>query len=242
MKLSLIPIAAALTTHSALAWDISKEHKCNSEELCLQSFLWCPPSHNGESCTYPPDAYPLKPPSHGGINPALLLSGKSYNIAWKKTQHRDDSRVRVQWKMPGGFSWETNTTKTEFVLEPGKILDSFPTAQYPNVSKEEAWHSVTQGVTNVITITFASDGDIPEGPWDTSQQFVVQSSWVEQYLSTQATMTRKETYDKWKLGVGVGVGVGVPLLLALTALVTRLVVKRANNNRPVNDGKLSATG
>ncbi|KAI1752451.1 hypothetical protein F4782DRAFT_116450 [Xylaria castorea] len=212
---------AALLVSTALAWNISKR-ECPSDDLCLQSFLWCPPDP-GESCSFPPGAYPMRPPPSRAVNAALLLSNTTYTIAWKKSPQIDDP-ITLVWSLGSNIFWETST---EFVLEAGKILDSFPTPQQPNVSSAEAWYAATRAPSNTITISLPSrTSNRGSYPSDFSQQFIVQSSWMEKYLSTQATITQEEAYNMWKLGVGIGVGIGVPLLLFLTALVTRIVVKK----------------
>lgn len=222
MKLSL-PLISALAP-TVLAWDISKR-ECRSEDLCLQSFLWCPPD-GGSSCSYPPDAYPLRKPSWSRtVNAALLLSDGAYTLSWKKPPHIDDP-VTVVWSFGNDTSWETNATGTELILEPGKILSSFPTTQYPNVSSAEAWYAASQQPSNTITISLPSRADRHgRFPSDFSQQFIVEPGWMRRYLDIQATIAREEEHNKWRLGVGVGVGVGVPVLLVLTAFVTWRLVK-----------------
>ncbi|KAI1177763.1 hypothetical protein F4777DRAFT_576580 [Nemania sp. FL0916] len=234
MKSSLLS-AAALLVPIALGWDITKR-KCPSYDLCFQSFLWCPPDAS-ESCSFPPGAYAMKPPPSRSVNAALLIADTNYTVAWTKTPPVDDP-VTVQWNIARDIKWRTNITGTEFILEPGKILDSFPTTEYPNVSSAEAWHAATQDPTNSLTISrFSRPGRTGIIPSDFSQQFIVQPLWMRQYLSTQATISRDETYNKWKLGVGIGVGVGVPVLLVLTVLATLSFVKKGGRVRSKKSAK-----
>ncbi|KAI1119682.1 hypothetical protein F5Y10DRAFT_292579 [Nemania abortiva] len=191
-------------------------------DLCLLSFVWC--DGNGH-CSLPPGAYPRNASSSNTGYP-LLLSDTNYTIRWQaKNQSLTDVPVQLTWLIDdhSNLHWETNVTGTEFIFNPGEILNSFPTPRSPSTSIGDAWYAASQ-FPSVISIFRADvnpsrvDGLLG----DRSQEFIVQSYQTEEYLSTQVQLE----YNKWKFGVGLGVGLGVPFLLALAVLATWLVCKK----------------
>ncbi|GAW11491.1 hypothetical protein ANO14919_008370 [Xylariales sp. No.14919] len=120
-----------------------------------------------------------------------------------------------------------NITGTEFIFNPNDILDSFPTQQWPNISRGDAWYAASQSPLNIIRISRANEVQNDSHPvGDYSRQFTVQPGLIKNYIDTQREIGYNKEYNKWKLGVGLGVGLGVPFLIAITASTTWLVCKR----------------
>ncbi|KAI0451271.1 hypothetical protein F5B21DRAFT_487810 [Xylaria acuta] len=213
MKASNILATALLAASTASGWDLSKRCE-NYPDLCLLSFIWC--DYNGH-CSLPSEVYPREITSNTEY--PLILSDTNYTIQWQ-AKRQSDVPVRLKWSF-GHLAWETNVTGTEFIFNPGDILNSFPTQQQPNASVADAWYAASQFPSNIISISRANMNK-SSGEGDYSQQFMVQPGSMKEYLGTQIAIE----YNKWKLGVGIGVGLGVPFLLAVTALITWLVCKK----------------
>ncbi|RWA10135.1 hypothetical protein EKO27_g4983 [Xylaria grammica] len=121
----------------------------------------------------------------------------------------------------------TDVTGTEFIFNPNDILNSFPTQQWPNVSRGDAWYAASQSPLNIIRISRANEVQNDSHPvGDYSRQFTVQPGLIKNYIDTQREIGYNKEHNKWKLGVGLGVGLGVPFLIATTASITWLACKR----------------
>ncbi|OTB15804.1 hypothetical protein K445DRAFT_300557 [Daldinia sp. EC12] len=228
MKTHLFSILTIFASYT-LGWDPS-QRDCSKSPLCLTSFRWC--DRNGAGCYYPEGAYPGNANSDPVIY-ALILEDKNYEISWKVAGRNADVPVRVRWAQGERSSWEINTTSTHFIFNPRAILSSFPISTAPNLTVEEAEHNAWKDMTNIITIDQPSLRDDSEGsasasnaPFDTSDQFIVAVGETERFLKAQYEIGRRDDYNKWKLGVGIGVGLGVPILMAITALSTWVVLKK----------------
>ncbi|KAJ8132604.1 hypothetical protein O1611_g1018 [Lasiodiplodia mahajangana] len=215
MKAFRILGAALLIASTVSGWDVSK--RCEDyPDLCLLSFIWC--DYKGH-CSLPPNTYPKDITSNTEY--PLILSHTNYTIRWQ-AKNQTNVPIRLRWRLDN-LIWETNVTGTEFIFNADAILSSFPTPQSPDASVADAWFSASRSPSNIISIGRADrNASTAESIADSSQQFIVQSLWMEDYLATQV----KIEYSKWKFGVGLGVGLGVPFLLAITVLITWLVCKK----------------
>ncbi|KAI0102735.1 hypothetical protein GGR51DRAFT_278010 [Nemania sp. FL0031] len=200
---------------TVLGWDLSK--RCEDyPDLCLLSFIWC--DHMGH-CSLPPNTYPKEITSNTEY--PLILSHTNYTIRWQ-AKSQTDVPVRLRWRMDD-IVWETNVTGPEFVFNADAIISSFPTPQSPNVSVADAWFAASRSPSNIISIGRADlNASHANSTADASQQFIVQSSWMEEYLATQVQIE----YNRWKFGVGLGVGLGVPFLLIIAVLTIWFVCKK----------------
>ncbi|CAJ2500441.1 Uu.00g032940.m01.CDS01 [Anthostomella pinea] len=187
------------------------------ESICLTSFRWCSTLHSADGCTYPADSYPYYDREEGS-NPAMLVMSKSYNITWKNAV--PNTPVRIRWMFTNateasfvGVKGDTTNSFYNFTL--GEILDSFPTAQAPNLSAGEARSGAARNILNIISIAQpeAKGAQQQSGQYssgaavgDSSQQFTVQGDIVRTYLEAAASRTRRDEHDTWKLGSGWGSG------------------------------------
>ncbi|KAJ2989295.1 hypothetical protein NUW58_g3541 [Xylaria curta] len=137
-----------------------------------------------------------------------------------------------------GVVWETNTTALEYIFNPGKVLDSFPTPQAPRMTREEAWYNASQYRGNVLIISQPEAVGMGDNfPLALSQQFTVQSDVVEDYIQTQIDISRQTEYNKWRLGVSIGLGIGLPSLVVAAALTAQaLAQRRADGDVGVQNG------
>ncbi|KAI3318237.1 hypothetical protein HD806DRAFT_526401 [Xylariaceae sp. AK1471] len=213
---------------------VTSAEQCPQNEICLTSFRHCE-NHHDEGCSTPPGAYTLLT-SDRTVQAPALIDGTNYTLSWKLGPHKD-APVRIQWKIVDvGVVWETNTTESEYLFNPGKILASFPTPQALGMTSESAWFRASHNPTNELVFSQPEAGDSRGNyPQAFSQQFTVQPVFVETYLQTQAEISRNTEYNKWKLAVGIGVGLGVPLLLAVTAFGVFKVVKEKSRKQMNKD-------
>ncbi|GAB7342579.1 hypothetical protein MBLNU457_g0755t1 [Dothideomycetes sp. NU457] len=227
------------------AWNATTDRDCSRLSLCLTSFIWCDESGENKGCNYPEDAYPLfdrKEPT----NPAMLISTRNYTISWKKAD--PNYPVRIQWLMPPFASesviaprWDFNTTvpaPTSFVFNPYQILkdvyglqDLYP-YDSPNVTNATDFMAALYSGTsigNIIRISQperarAENNNLPYAYTDYSDQFSIQNGWVPRYMKAQRSIVAGKYQRGIRLGVGIGVGLGVPFIMAITAVVTWLVL------------------
>ncbi|KAI0459611.1 hypothetical protein F5B21DRAFT_499291 [Xylaria acuta] len=222
MKLARFEIAISLFAYVTPGANISPH--CPQGQLCLASFKQCYQNYE-EACRPPPGSYPWVPSENSAQLPALL-GGTNYTIAWVfGPDGQVDVPVRIQWQMDS-VVWETNTTASEYIFNPGKILTSFPTPQAPNMSPEIAWFNASQYSGNILIISQPEAVELGNHvPVVLSQQFTVQSDVIEDYLQTQIEIGRQTEYNKWKLGVSIGLGIGIPFLVCTTTLGVLAIVK-----------------
>lgn len=135
----------------------------------------------------------------------------------------------------------TDTTDSQIIFNPYVILNSFPLSSVPNLSVAEAEYHAKKDVGNVISISQPDlkeedEPDFPlNQPYDSTDQFIVGSSWTERFLETENSVGHSDEYNKWKLGVGIGAGLGIPILMVGTALVTWMILRKRMVKPPLLD-------
>ncbi|KAI1245017.1 hypothetical protein MGN70_011905 [Eutypa lata] len=238
MNKFLQSILVALLVPPAVGWDPS-QRDCSDIPLCLTSFKWCD-SKGDEGCYFPDGVY--KPSlAPGNVIYALVLENRNYTISWKVYPNNQDIPVRVQWPLGENATWETNTTDSQIIFNPYVILNSFPLSSVPNLSVAEAEYHAKKDVGNVISISQPDlkeedEPDFPlNQPYDSTDQFIVGSSWTERFLETENSVGHSDEYNKWKLGVGIGTGLGIPILMVGTALVTWMILRKRMVKPPLLD-------
>ncbi|KAI0097367.1 hypothetical protein GGR51DRAFT_578172 [Nemania sp. FL0031] len=220
-----------LFAQSILALDVASH--CPEGQLCLTSFKQCEDYYE-EGCCEPPGSYPWMA-SDDAVQLPALLGDNDYTLSWVFGPHgQTDIPVRIQWKMDS-IVWETNTTDSEYIFNPGKILGSFPTPLAPNMTQENAWFNASQYTGNMLIIS--QPGAVHAGkefPMTTSQPFTVQPVIIKDYIQTQIEIARKTESNKWKLGMGIGLGIGIPFLIVATTIGT-LVMSRMQKGKQMNE-------
>ncbi|KAI8944143.1 hypothetical protein F4801DRAFT_595172 [Xylaria longipes] len=232
MRLYRFEIATSLFAYATLGANISLH--CPQGQLCLTTFKQCYNNYE-EACRPPPGSYPWVASENSAQLPALL-GGTDYTLSWVfGPDGQADIPVRIQWQMDG-IVWETNTTASEYIFNPGKILASFPTPQAPSVSPEIAWFNASQYSDNVLIISQPEAvGTGNDFPVALSQQFTVQSDVIEDYIQTQIEISRQTEYNMWRLGVSIGLGIGIPFLVCITTLAV-LVIAKMRSEKQLDEG------
>ncbi|KAJ6440281.1 glyoxalase family [Purpureocillium lavendulum] len=233
-------VAFLLSAWAVAAFDPSDRRACDSEDydFCLTSFVWCArPNDDVKGCSFPENTYPYFDRDKGS-NPALLLWSRNYTLSWKKTD--DKYPVQLRWF----FMTETNPYKSGYVeknITKGITSLDFTFEDLANqLSKSSGGNYSAADIkgfagdaTNSLQISqpdkYRAMG--AENRFDTSDQFAVVDSTVRRYLMTQSEIAQRETYHKWKLGVGIGVGVGVPILMVVSMVVGWCLGKRGRTKR-----------
>lgn len=222
-KIVTVLVASALFITRSCAYDPTNR-EC--DYICLTSFRWCEDGDrrgNGQSgCTYPENTY-ASSTRNSFAGPALLFEEVEYTITWNAADV--SYPVLIRWDFGGTadqslYWWSVNTTESEYVFNPSKIIEGFPTEEV-DATADEA-REAAMDVLNTITV---SQPERPEQPnfisptFDISQQFAVQSQSTVQWIETAAKIAAEDAEKKWKRGVGIGAGVGAPLLIVATAVV-----------------------
>ncbi|TGJ80063.1 hypothetical protein E0Z10_g8697 [Xylaria hypoxylon] len=186
-------------------------------------------------CHEPPGSYPWMSTENAVQLPALL-GDTNYTISWVfGPDGQVDVPVQIQWRM-GSVVWDTNTTKHEYIFNPGKVLGSFPTAQAPYMTPESAWFNASQHSGNILIISQpAAVGMGKDFPVALSQPFTVQSGIIKDYIQTQIDISRQTEYNRWRLGVSIGLGIGIPFLVVIITFVVLLAVKLQARNQGDKD-------
>ncbi|KAI1124431.1 hypothetical protein F5Y10DRAFT_280194 [Nemania abortiva] len=228
--MGLYVLAAGISLFSQVILVVGAAPHCHEGQLCLTSFKQCDDYYD-EGCSEPPDAYPWMVSDNSAQLPALL-GGINYTISWVfGPRGRTDVPVRIQWQM-NSIVWETNTTESEYIFNPGEVLGSFPTPLAPNMTRENAWFNASQYTKNMLILS--QPGAVLAGkdfPMTTSQPFTVQPIIIKDYIQTQIDITRKTEYNKWKLGLGIGLGIGIPFLVIATTLGVLALSKMQRGKR-----------
>ncbi|GJN67996.1 hypothetical protein VFPFJ_04580 [Purpureocillium lilacinum] len=224
------------------AFDPAKRYACSSRDydFCLDSFVWCASPNDDDDnkgCSFPENTFPYYD-RESGSNPALLLWSKNYTITWKKTDDKYPVQLRwgfsVQRDPQKSGSWSKNITKgaksfsftfEDLAAEIGNSSDTnFTVAEVKGFAAD---------LTNSFQISqpekYAAQGE--ENRFDHSDQFTVLDDIASRYLKTQEQISHRQTYHKWKLGVGIGVGVGVPILMIVSMVMGWCLGKRGRAKR-----------
>ncbi|KAF2973452.1 hypothetical protein GQX73_g78 [Xylaria multiplex] len=228
---------------------------CPRGQLCLTSFKQCY-DDQGEGCSEPPGSYPWMTAENASETPALL-DDTNYTISWVfGPDGQPDVPVQIQWQMDS-VVWDTSkyrnmccelvspeyllgdysdTTDSEYVFNPGKVLRSFPTPQAPYMAPESAWFNASHSRGNILIISQpAVVGMGNDFPVALSQQFTVQSGIIKDYIQTQIDISRQTEYNKWRLGVSIGLGIGIPFLVVfVTCVVLEAAKKQARKQGDKN--------
>ncbi|KAI1177939.1 hypothetical protein F4777DRAFT_576492 [Nemania sp. FL0916] len=222
-QLSTVLFLFAHPIHSA---DLAS--RCPADQLCLTSFKQCDNDYD-EGCQVPPESYPWTS-SDGSGRILALLANSSYNVSWVfGPQGQKNIPVRIQWKMTG-IVWDTNTTESEYLFNPGNILASFPTCIAPNTTSENAWFYASQNTENVLILSQPEAAGIEDKFSEiTSQRFTVQPEFTRNYIEAQIHTARQTEYNKWRSGVSIGLGIGIPFLVIATGFVVMALSKRQRN-------------
>ncbi|ETS77103.1 hypothetical protein PFICI_10977 [Pestalotiopsis fici W106-1] len=235
MKVQLLTLSSTLLLSTAAAWNPS-QRDCSDSPLCFKSFIWCD-GYNGDGCFLPEGAYPaVANPKNSHY--VLLLEDMNYTVSWQVDAKNRETPVQVVWQIADGERWETNTTESQVVFNPSKIIQSMQQTEF-------AGYKAMIDASNVLTISqpdLTSKENYPDipgyTPYDMSDQFIIGSPSIKRFLDAQKGIGHQDEEKKWKLGVGIGVGLGVPILMALTALgtwfsVKKSVAKRGSNSKPI---------
>ncbi|KAI0398922.1 hypothetical protein F4802DRAFT_591597 [Xylaria palmicola] len=231
MKLYQLKVFTSLYALTVFGQDVSS---CPRGQLCLTSFKQCD-NQQQKGCREPTGSYPWLPPEQSAQLPALL-GGTNYTISWVFGPGvQIDIPVRIQWQMYS-VVWETNTTASGYIFNPGRLLQSFPTPQAPNLTREMAWFNASQYNGSMLIISQPEAVGMGENfPIALSQHFTVQPDIVGDYIKTQIGISRQTEFNKWRLGVSIGLGIGIPFLAVATTLGVLGVMKMKAMNQMGED-------
>ncbi|KAI1186313.1 hypothetical protein F5B17DRAFT_441174 [Nemania serpens] len=228
--------AATVSLFAHSAFGVNIQQHCPDGQICLTSFKQCDNQYE-EVCSELSGSY-SRTASGNPVQLPAVLGDTNYTISWVfGPRGHADIPVRIQWRMDT-IVWETDTTESEYIFNPGEILASFPTTLAPNMTSEHAWFNASQYSKNVLIVSqpdaVLNMDNNNSLPMAISRQFTVQPNIIRDYVEAQIELARQTEYNKWRLGVGIGLGMGIPFLVAATTLGV-LAMSKAQKRMQMNE-------